>query len=170
MAHYRLGQADKAQSLLANAVVSYDWSPEKIDSREVQICHIIRREAEQTILPDLNMLLQGTQQPTTNDQRLALTGIYQFRQFNARRARLWIDAFGADPRLAENHRFDAANAAADAVFGVDTDPIKMTVYDRLRLTKQISAWFTDDPQFLRRTITSELRPQGALRCIAFQVA
>jgi serine/threonine-protein kinase len=46
MALYQKGQKAEARELLAEAVLSYDWSAEKATSREAWIAHILRREAE----------------------------------------------------------------------------------------------------------------------------
>ena len=42
------------------------------------ICHVLRREAEAMILPDLPAFLGGNYQPRDNDERLALLGVCQF--------------------------------------------------------------------------------------------
>ena len=80
------------------------------------IYHVLRREAEGLILPDLPAFLEGTYQPRDNDERLALLGVCQFADRTAAAARLYADAFAADPRLAEDlaagHRYNAARAAA----------------------------------------------------------
>jgi hypothetical protein len=51
MALHRKGQEDQARKVLAAAVLSYDWSAAKADSRDPWIAHILRREAEALILP-----------------------------------------------------------------------------------------------------------------------
>jgi serine/threonine-protein kinase len=51
MSLYQIGKNEEARKLLAEARLSYDWSPENATSRESWIAHILRREAEALILP-----------------------------------------------------------------------------------------------------------------------
>ncbi len=52
------------------------------------------------ILPNLPAFLDGKHQPKDNDERLALLGICQFQGRYVAAARLYADAFAADPQLA----------------------------------------------------------------------
>jgi serine/threonine-protein kinase len=49
MALYQKGKKDAAREMLAAAVLSFDWSPEKATTREAWIAHILRREAEKLL-------------------------------------------------------------------------------------------------------------------------
>jgi serine/threonine-protein kinase len=52
MARFRLGQTNEARQALAQAIASFDWTPQRAhadDDREVWIYHILRREAEALI-------------------------------------------------------------------------------------------------------------------------
>ena len=54
MARHRLGQPGAARDVLARAIASFDWTPERArddDQREVWIYHILRREAESLTSP-----------------------------------------------------------------------------------------------------------------------
>ena len=77
------------------------------------------------ILPDLPAFLAGKYQPRDNDERLALLGVCQFTNRTLAAARLYADAFAADPRLAEDfrvgHRSNAARYAALAGCGRGAD-------------------------------------------------
>jgi len=53
MALYQKEQQDTARKLLAAAILSYDWSAEKATTCEAWIAHILRREAEALIVPDM---------------------------------------------------------------------------------------------------------------------
>jgi serine/threonine-protein kinase len=53
MALYQNGQKDEARKVLAAAILSYDWSAEKATTREAWIAHILRREAEGLIVPEM---------------------------------------------------------------------------------------------------------------------
>src|SRR5262249_36220105 len=81
---------------------AFDWSAAQADSRDVWIAHILRREAEALILPNLPAFLRGEYQPQDNDERLALVGACQFEGLCATAARLYADAFAAEPALSED--------------------------------------------------------------------
>jgi tetratricopeptide (TPR) repeat protein/tRNA A-37 threonylcarbamoyl transferase component Bud32 len=53
MAQHRQGQVDRARKTLTAAIHSCDWSLDKADRRDVWIRHILRREAEALIVPNL---------------------------------------------------------------------------------------------------------------------
>jgi serine/threonine-protein kinase len=55
MALYRKGNKEEARKTLTAAVESFDWNPKKADGRDAWIPHILRREAEALILPDLSI-------------------------------------------------------------------------------------------------------------------
>jgi serine/threonine-protein kinase len=102
MALHRKGQKEQALKALAAAVVSYDWGAAKADSRDPWIIHVLRREAEAMVLPNLPAFLEGKHQPRSNDERLALLGACQFKGRRAAAAGLYAAAFAADPQLAED--------------------------------------------------------------------
>src|SRR5262249_22003379 len=102
MAQHAQGQKEQARNALAKAIVAFDWSAAQADSRDVWINHVLRREAEALILPNLPAFLQGEYQPLDNDERLALVGICQFQGRYLAAARLYADAFATDPALAED--------------------------------------------------------------------
>ena len=102
MAQHDQGQKKRARKTLAMAILGFDWSAAQADSRGVWIAHILRREAEALILPNLPAFLQGEYQPQDNDERLAFVGICQFQGRCHAAARLYADAFATDPALAED--------------------------------------------------------------------
>ena len=112
MAQHRQGQGKQARKTLAKAVVAFDWSAAQADSRDVWICHILRREAEALILPGLPGFLRGDHQPRGNDERLAFVGACQSRGRHHAAARLYADAFAADPALAEDLASECRQRAA----------------------------------------------------------
>jgi serine/threonine-protein kinase len=116
MAQHQRGQTQVARQTLAAAVLAYDWRPDQADNRDAWICHILRREAEGVILPNLSAYLDGTYLPQDNDERLALLGVCQSTGRTRAMARLYADAFTASPPLADDlgagHRYNAARAAA----------------------------------------------------------
>ena len=81
MALHRTGREQKARQTLAAAVMARDWSPALCSNPDRRIYHVLRREAERLILPNLSAFLAGTYQPRDNDERCALSAS----------ASLWID-------------------------------------------------------------------------------
>ncbi|MDB5293722.1 MAG: tetratricopeptide repeat protein [Phycisphaerales bacterium] len=148
MAQHRQGKSEAARKSLAAAVLSFDWSASGADSRDVWIWHILRREAEEMILPDLPAFLSGNYWPQENIERLALIGVCQFKGLHASAARLYADAFAAAPDLAEDlaaaHRFNAARSAALA--GCDHGEQTPTLSDveRSRWRAQAREWLRAD--------------------------
>jgi serine/threonine-protein kinase len=147
MAQHQQGQKKEALKTLARAVVAFDWSAARADNRDTWICHILRREAEARILPNLPAFLGGSYQPRDNDERLALLGVCQFRGLYGAAARLYADAFAADPALADatpESRFHAARCAAVAGCGRGEDGKDLSEAERLRWRTQAHEWLRAD--------------------------
>jgi serine/threonine-protein kinase len=125
MALSRLGQEKEARKELASAIASFNWYPNEADIRDRWVFHILRREAEAMILPNLPAFLEGKYQPLDNDERLAMLGACQFKQRFALIAGLYAEAFAADPSLDESlktgRRYIAAQAAAQAASTQDAE-------------------------------------------------
>jgi serine/threonine-protein kinase len=148
LAQHRLGQKEAARKTLAAAVLAYDWSADRADNRDAWICHVLRREAEAMILPNLSAFLEGKYHPAAGDERLALLGVCQFRGRHRAAARLYADAFTADPKLADDlaagHRYRAARSAALAAAGQGMDAAKVDDQERTRLRRQALGWLRAD--------------------------
>jgi tetratricopeptide (TPR) repeat protein len=183
MAQYRQGLEKQARQTLAAAIAAFDWSAAQADSRDVWICHILRREAEAMILPNLPAFLQGTYQPQDNEERMALVGICQFQGLDGAAAGLYADAFAADPGLAEDLtaaclrraarrneqpsgrledlstecRYPAARCAALAGCGLGKDAAQLSEAKRTRWRKQARAWLQDDLAVWAKTLDSGSR-------------
>jgi serine/threonine-protein kinase len=170
MAQHRQGLKQQARKTLAEAIVAFDWSAAQADRRDVWIAHILRREAETVILPNLPAFLQGEYQPQDNNERLALLGTCQFQGLYSAAARLYADAFAADPELADDLtrqclsrvaraeqqpiglledlnmvcRYPAARCAALAGCGLGNEGAKVTLPERTRWRNQARAWLQAD--------------------------
>jgi serine/threonine-protein kinase len=170
MAQYRQGLKQQAHKTLAEAIVAFDWSAAQADCRDVWIAHILRREAEAMILPNLPAFLQGEYQPQDNEERLALLGTCQFQGLHGAAARLYAAAFAADPKLADDLtkqclsrvtradqqprgpledlntvcRYPAARCAALAGCELGNDGAKLTQPERTRWRNQARAWLQAD--------------------------
>src|SRR5262249_60133600 len=116
MVLHQKDQVAESRKTLAAAVASHDWRPDLVRDQDDWIYHVLRREAEALILPNLPAFLAGTYEPRDNDERLALLGVCQFRNRTHALARLYAHAFAAAPPPAGDggtgHRFSAARAPA----------------------------------------------------------
>jgi serine/threonine-protein kinase len=193
MAQHRQGQAKQARKTLAAAVVAFDWSAAHADSRDVWIAHILRREAETLIVPNLPAFLQGEYQAGDNDERLALLGACQFLGRYRAAARLYADAFAADLALAEDlttqflrgasgggeqpggrvedlnlgGRYPAARCAALAGCGRGQDGARLSEVERTCWRKHARDWLRADLAAWVRTLDggSEAAPILARRML-----
>jgi serine/threonine-protein kinase len=148
MAQHRLGRQREARATLAAAVLSFDWSAPRADSRDAWIRHVIRREAEAMILPNLPAFLRGEYQPRDNDERLGFLGACQFEGRHAAAARLYADAFAAGPVLAKDPtgecRYRAACCAALAGAGLGADEAGLGEAERASWRAQALTWLRAD--------------------------
>jgi eukaryotic-like serine/threonine-protein kinase len=148
LALHRSGQVAEARQTLAAAVLAHDWRASQMNLPDDWIFHVLRREAEGLILPNLPALLDGKCQPQDNDERLALLGVCQFTNRSLALARLYADAFAANPSLAEDlgagHRLSAARAAALAGCGRGEDAAGVGEGERARWRQQARQWLRAD--------------------------
>ena len=117
MAQHRMKRDREALHTFSQAVASFDWRIRKAGSNEAWLAHILRREAEAAIVPRLPAMIAGTEQPLTNEERLALLPDYQFNNRHLAEARLCRDLLASDPGLEDSamkairHRGACAAAA-----------------------------------------------------------
>ena len=155
MALFRSGQASEARRELAAAVLAHDWRTSRVRDRSDLIVHILRREAEALILPDLPAFLRGDHRPRDNDERLAMLGACQAADRPAAAARLYAEAFAADPRLADDPaagRYNAARAAALAGVGRGADAAHLAEVERRRWREQARRWLRADLAVRRESL------------------
>jgi serine/threonine-protein kinase len=148
MALHRMGKVSEARATFAQAVLSYDWRANRTVTQEAWISHILRREAEAMVLPNLPAFLAGTFEPKDNDERFGLLGACQFEGRNRAMARLYADAFAATPSLADDlgagHRYNAARAAALAGCGRGQDATGLGEGERKQWRNQTLSWLRAD--------------------------
>jgi tetratricopeptide (TPR) repeat protein len=170
MAQFQSGSPNQARQTLAAAVRDYNWKAEQADHPTAWAGHVLRREAEALILPNLPSYLRGDYQPQNNDERLALLGTCEFQGLYAAAARLYVDAFEADPELAgrlttecryrtlreelpEDDRMDpletegrylAARCAALAGCGLAKDGGRLSAAEREGWRRLARRWLRDD--------------------------
>ena len=63
MALHQDGQLAEARKTLAAAILSYDWRATQARDHDAWICHVLRREAEGLILPNLPAFRRGEYGP-----------------------------------------------------------------------------------------------------------
>jgi tetratricopeptide (TPR) repeat protein/tRNA A-37 threonylcarbamoyl transferase component Bud32 len=148
MAQYRLGQVSDARKTFASAIVDYDWPKSQGYIQEVWTRHVLRREAEAMILPQLPDFIAGKYQPRDNDERLGLLGFCEFNGLQRTIAGLYYDAFAADPKLADDlscsHRFNAACAAVTAACGQSADSSSLSTAERTQWRMRALDWLKSD--------------------------
>jgi serine/threonine-protein kinase len=180
MAQFRQGSPEEARKALAAAVATYDWKQLPDDFPSAWTSHILRREAEAMILPNLQAFLDGKRQPRDADERLALLAMCQVKGLYGACAQLYVNAFGADPGFApastadclrraamekERHdrinvlktepRYLAARCAALAGCGLGEDGPKLNHADRTRWRKQAHEWLRTDLAAWAQTLESD---------------
>jgi len=101
MALHGSGKTAEARQTLAAAVVDPRWTANPARFPNDWSSHVLRREAETLILPNLPAFLDGKYQPQDNDERLALLGAGQFANRPLALARLYADVFAADAACAK---------------------------------------------------------------------
>jgi eukaryotic-like serine/threonine-protein kinase len=148
MALNKQGQAADARKTLALATERYDWRPERALDQDAWICHVLRREAEGMIFPNLHAFLEGKYQPRDNDERIAFLGTCEFANRTRAAAGLYADVFAADPPLANDVgrscRYKAARMAALAGCGRGTDAAGLGESERKHWREQARQWLRSD--------------------------
>jgi serine/threonine-protein kinase len=173
MAQFQAGHESEGRKTFSAAIRGYDWSESQVmrhwERATVWLCHVLRREAERMMLPDLPAFLRGEYQPQDNDERLALLGVCQLRALHGASARLYAAAFADDPALADElnadclcraqgaespgnpcenfntaTRYLAARCAALAGCGMGNDADTLSDVDRAAWRKQAREWLRAD--------------------------
>ena len=125
-------------------MLDHDWRESHVTGPDGWIRHVLRREAEKMIFPDLTALLEGEQQPRDNDERVAQIGTCRFENRFAALARIYSEAFAADPKLKEIHRLAAARVAVQAGCGRGIDAGGLGEAERRNWRAQATQWLRED--------------------------
>jgi serine/threonine protein kinase/Flp pilus assembly protein TadD len=147
MTQYRTGHKKEARQTLAAAIAAVDWGEARACHVGAWISHVLRREAEAQIVPQLSAFLKGEHQPRDNAERLVLISACQYRKYHACAARLHADLFAAEPKLAGDlragRRYNAACAAALAG-DANRKTGKVSDEERAFWRKQAREWLRAD--------------------------
>jgi len=164
MAQYRCGHAEEARQSLAAVFAPHDWNEVRADYANPEpinhwIYHIVRREADELIVPHLAAFLNGQYQPQDNEERFELIRASLFRKQYRAAARLYLDYFAAEPKQADDlkagHRYDAARAAVLAGCGRGQDTAKLDDQERARWRRQALAWLSADLEVQGRRLDKQ---------------
>jgi serine/threonine-protein kinase len=153
-AHYTLGMALMKQGKFPDALVELRRADE-LGSRTpgwaLPSADAVRRcEAEAALDAKLTAILAGRAQPADAAERVKLASQCRqaYRRLPAAAARFYADAFGVEPRLAEDlntqNRYNAACAAVLAGAGQGEDEGRLKEDERVRWRKQALDWLRAD--------------------------
>jgi tetratricopeptide (TPR) repeat protein len=170
VAHANLGGALQAKGDLDGAIAEYQaWGELNPQSDKARVC-LARARQMRELLPRLGGVLARKDRPKNAAESLALALLcYEpFQGRNAAAARLFAEAFAADPEVAEDvkadTRYTAACAAALAGCGVGKDAAGQDERARALLRGQALAWLRADLAARRRLLDSkETRTTAAAR-------
>jgi tetratricopeptide (TPR) repeat protein len=116
--------------------------------------------------------LAGRYNPATNAERLGMAEFCRVKKRNHAAARLYADAFAADPKEIDveafSDRYAAAAVASLAAAGQGEDAAGLDETERTRLRKQALGWLRDGLDFWLRRFDGKLfNDAGALPSMAF---
>jgi serine/threonine-protein kinase len=159
MAQFRAGHPADARRSLVAAIRAQDWTDMRSDPPTIWVNHVLRRETEGLILPNLAAFLDDGYRPQDPDERRAFLVVCRLTDRSLALARVSAGAFAADPRLAEElgdgHRYAAARAAARAGCGRGADAAGLRDPERARWRGQAREWLRADLAAWAKLLTSE---------------
>jgi serine/threonine-protein kinase len=143
-AHITLGDALVARGQLDEAIACYLKASEldpKLANARTQRARALRLSAARDKLPAYQ---DGNYTPASNAERLDLGEWCRIRKLHRTAARIYAQAFAADPKLADNVgnglRYIAACSAALAACGNGEEAANLDGVERARLRKQALDW------------------------------
>lgn len=101
MSYFKAGHLTKARKTFSAAICAYNWQETQAKGVTAWVSHVLRREAEDTIFPDLKAVLERQRTPQDDDERFALLGACQFQGKFAFAAELYSHIFQSSPDLAD---------------------------------------------------------------------
>jgi len=128
-----------------------DTSDEQLIALDEALTQLAAEDADAARLVNLGKVM-----PTDNRERLGFVEVCQLQRRHVAGARLYADAFAADPKLADDlkaaHRYNAACFAALAAAGQGTDAGKLDDREQRRLRQQALAWLRADLEVLSKRV------------------
>jgi tetratricopeptide (TPR) repeat protein len=167
--HNNLGLALADKGQVDEAIAGYKKAIELDPKHAYARTNLAKAERLVAVRDKFAAFQNGSYTPANNDERAGLVGWYQIKKLYRKLTGLYADAFGADPKLADDlkagHRYNAACYAALAAAGRGEDAAQLDDKEKARLRKQALDWLRAD-QTLR---TKQLeRGQPAERAEAQQ--
>ncbi len=160
MALFQKGNVAEARQNLALAILTYDWRAIRVRDQDGYIAHVLRREAERMILPNLPTFLEGKYQPREVDERIALLGVCQFTNRSLASAQCYADTFADAPNVAEDYsigrRYMAACAATRVGCGKSEDAAHLGEPEQTKWRAQARAWLRADLAAWGKALDSNL--------------
>jgi tetratricopeptide (TPR) repeat protein len=160
LAHTNLGNALFAKGNLDEAIAHYRRALRLDPKFAPALMSLPRTQRMRELLPRLPDVLTGKQKPKNPVEACALADLcaQPFQKRYAEAARLYTDAFAADPRLAEDltlgHRYNAACCAVLAGCGHGRQTTPLEEKEKARLRALALAWLRSDLALLRRQARS----------------
>jgi serine/threonine-protein kinase len=152
MAQQRSGHRPEALQSFTHAILIFDWNPTRAGGPDAWMYHVLRREVERVVIPNLEALLSGQEAPRDQDERLAVAAVCQTTGRWLRAAALYAEAIDAEPdeasRPESERRYMAACCAVRAACGVDPSSAALSAEERGRLRGQARRWLRADLQSL----------------------
>jgi WD40 repeat protein/tRNA A-37 threonylcarbamoyl transferase component Bud32 len=146
LAHRRLGHNDQVQKYRRQALAAAGWEESVLQAQ-------LLNELDDPV----HEILAGRAKPAGAAQAIDLARrCGSVTQLYVAAARLYAEAFAADPRLAENlstfDRYNAACCAALAAAGQGYDAAALSQPERARLRQQAHDWLRADLEHWRKTL------------------
>jgi eukaryotic-like serine/threonine-protein kinase len=158
MARHQLGRKEEALKTFSVAILANDWRKSRADEREEWIYHILRREAEELMLPNLRAFLDGAYQPRSQDEKTCFLGPCQYEGRYRAAAEIYVEVLASDSQLSDDlfggMRYRAACTAAAAGSGRGHDAAGLDGAGRLRWRKQARDWLRADLDVARKLAKS----------------
>jgi serine/threonine-protein kinase len=163
-AHGGLGQALLERGCFVEAAAAtqrcLELLPPQHPARKLGEPQLARCEQMLALEEKLPRILRGAQQPTGAAERIELARFCsRYKRLNGAAARFYLEAFQAQPQLADDlgtsHRYNAACAAALAGCGQGKDAGKLDGEHRVRLRRQSLDWLRADLAAWRRLLDKE---------------
>jgi serine/threonine-protein kinase len=160
-AHCNLGLLLQGQGRFAEAVTllrrGHELGSRRRDWRDPSAQWVRRAETLAALEPKIPALLEGKARPANAAEALTVAQYCrQARQMHAAAARLYAEAFVAQPKLAEDlqasHRYDAACSAALAGCRQGKDADKLDEKERAKWRRQALEWLRADLTALRKRV------------------
>jgi len=172
MAQFQLGDTGNARRTLAKALLAFDWKERQDEPTPMWVNHVLRREAEKLILPNVQQFVDGEYKPQDRDELEAMLGASQFVNRPLPVVVRYADALSAVPGLVRDLRFDhlyhAACSAAQAGGGQGENVARVSETEQARFRGQARAWLREDLIEYRKALDDD--PANNLQKVRRQIA